>query len=356
MKKFNKGGLNKPQKTLMPEKIKANYFNQIPMTSLKIQDKIINGNIINHYYLEYIDNLIKFHKDEKEPIKNYNSVIKYIKDYKYYKKNLDYNKNVNIISFSKYKTNIIKSRINDYLSLDNFFTSNKELLINNNIKKKIRKSSYESKSLKPLFNSYSKINSSKKLKKKGGSLKPDGKELLSVMHLLDAKHDFYNNVSVNTREYMIKSYEKQLETIPSVNNRKVLNDLYGDMSKITKESYYEENILIKIINDISQGKLIEDINDYGNFQFIDINDDSTKFIYYPTIDITKMITENDTENETIIKIISDYFGYTKSIDNYKYMYDTKIFINNDISQVLSNKNKTIFSKIYDYIYMKIIKN
>ena len=288
MKKFNKGGLNKPQKTLMPEKIKANYFNQIPMTSLKIQDKIINGNIINHYYLEYIDNLIKFHKDEKEPIKNYNSVIKYIKDYKYYKKNLDYNKNVNIISFSKYKTNIIKSRINDYLSLDNFFTSNKELLINNNIKKKIRKSSYESKSLKPLFNSYSKINSSKKLKKKGGSLKPDGKELLSVMHLLDAKHDFYNNVSVNTREYMIKSYEKQLETIPSVNNRKVLNDLYGDMSKITKESYYEENILIKIINDISQGKLIEDISlsnfNKGHIDITYIGNLPNKFTYkYPLI-------------------------------------------------------------------------
>jgi hypothetical protein len=289
-----------------------------------------------------VNNYIEFYESRKKPVKNYKSVIKYIKDYKYYKKNLDYNKDVNVISFSKYKINNIKSRINDYFSLDNFFTSNKELLLNFNKKDKISKSSYESKSLKPLLDSY-KINGGKKIK--GGLLKNDGKDLLSVMHLLDSKHDFYNNVSADTREYMINSYKQILRTITNPQNKKILEELYGDYAKTTKDSYYEEDILIKVITDISKGKLIDDINDYGNFEFIDVNNDSTKFIYYPTIDPLKVITEKNTDNDIIVKIIRDYFDYDTNIDKYKYMYDTKVFINDNISQVLSNKNKNVFSKI-----------
>ena len=39
-------------------------------------------------------------------------------------------KGVKKISFSKFKSNIIKSRIDNYFNLDNFFTTNSYLLMN----------------------------------------------------------------------------------------------------------------------------------------------------------------------------------------------------------------------------------
>jgi len=310
------------------------------------QEKIIGNRIYNDYiqYIRNVKELNDLNDSKQKPKKNYNSIIKYISDYKYYKKFIYSDKKVNNISFSKFKANIIKSRINDYFNLDNFFTSNKDILLNFDKKKETKKSSLESKSLEPLFKSYSKIKKSSN-KKFGGALKQDGKDFLSVMHILDSKHDFYDNVSSYTRSYMNESYKKALSYITDQDRRNKLQDLYGNMGNNSKDSYYEENILVETVTKISEGKLIDDINDYGNFQFIDVNNDSTKFIYYPTIDVSKVITENDVDNDTIIKIIRDYFGYDANSSNYKYMYDTKIFINNEISQVLSNKNVTVFSKI-----------
>lgn len=179
----------------------------------------------------------------------------------------------------------------------------------------------------------------------GGALKDDGKDFLSVMHILDSKHDFYDNVSQKTRDYINKSYTNALLQIKDINTRNKLRELYGNMTNNTKDTYYEENILVETVSKISEGKLIDDINNYGNFEFIDVNNDSTKFVYYPTIDESKVVTENNIDNDTILRIIRDYFDYNPNPSNYKYMYDTKISINNEISQVLSNKNATVFSKI-----------
>jgi hypothetical protein len=285
---------------------------------------------------------------KKVNVKNYKSIINYIRDYKYYKNKISYSKS-SIISFSKFKTNLIKSRIYDYLNIDDFFTSNREIFKIVENKTNLSKKSTSSSSLfdsysGSLFDSYSNISRGKKIK--GGNLKADGIELLSVMHILDSKHDFYDNITEDAKTYMNNLYEKAISTITDAKRKQELNELYNiDPTVTKKDRYYEENILVDIITKISEGKYIEDINDFGNFQFIDVNNDSTKFIYYPTIDANKVQTEKNIEADTIVKNIRDYFGYNTNIDNYKYMYDTKIHTNDDISQVLSNKNTTVFSKI-----------
>lgn len=348
------------QSQFQPKKLfPINENTQISMTSPKYDSSFnesqtelrynIKRNRIYNNYNDFINNLKELNeikKNKEMPKKNYNLSRKFISDYKYYKSNVYSSYGVKKISFSKFKSNIIKSRINDYLSLDSFFTTNKDLLINIE-RKKPRKSSIESKYLEPLFKSYSNMKGGKNFKKKlGGALKDDGKDFLSVMHILDSKHDFYDNVSQQTRDYMNKLYDTTLTTLIKDPIRKdKLRELYGNTMNTSKDPYYEENILVETVSKISEGKLIDDINDYGNFEFIDVNNDSTKFIYYPTIDDSKVVTENNVDNDTILKIIRDYFGYDSNPTNYKYMYDTKIFINNEISQVLSNKNVTVFGKI-----------
>jgi hypothetical protein len=115
MKKLNKGGFKEGKNrssTIQLERFvtpqEKNEYKQLQMTTFNNQSKIKsklksrpinkNGKRINDNYLEYLNNYIEFYESRKKPVKNYNSVIKYIKDYKYYKKNLDYNKDINIIS------------------------------------------------------------------------------------------------------------------------------------------------------------------------------------------------------------------------------------------------------------------
>jgi hypothetical protein len=363
MKKLNKGGATFHQNIISPnqllsfnfneDKIPIQYQKPVAMTSNKPlqhkQKKKIN--ISAEIYRDYIklkNNYREIYETNKIPVRNYNTIIKYIRDYKYYKNKLSYTKS-SIISLSKFKTNLIKSRINDYFNINDFFTSNIKLFENFEDKKRSKKSSSKSTSSSSLFDSSSTISGGKKKSrkiKKGGGLKDDGKEFLSIMHILDSKHDFYDNVSADTKAYMNELYENALTSVTNVTRKNELRNLFSSVNATTtKDKYYEENILVEVVTKISKGKFIEDINDFGNFQFIDVNDDSTKFIYYPTIDESKVQTENNTDNDTIIKNIRNYFDYDNNINNYKYMYDTKIFINNEISQVLANKNTTVFSKI-----------
>jgi hypothetical protein len=328
---------------------------QKPKPQSPIQQK--QEQLKKHKQRKQIDlEFIKLKNDYKEiyetkkkvNVKNYKSIINYIRDYKYYKNKISYSKS-SIISFSKFKTNLIKSRIYDYLNIDDFFTYNREIFKIVENKTNLSKKSTSSSSLfdsysGSLFDSYSNISRGKKIK--GGNLKADGIELLSVMHILDSKHDFYDNITEDAKKYMNSLYDSAIATIPDLKRKQELIKLYNiDPTVTKKDRYYEENILVDIITKISEGKYIEDINDFGNFQFIDVNNDSTKFIYYPTIDANKVQTEKNIEADTIVKNIRDYFGYNTNIDNYKYMYDTKIHTNDDISQVLSNKNTTVFSKI-----------
>ena len=146
-----------------------------------------------------------------------------------------------------------------------------------------------------------------------------------------------------------KLFELKAKWITLTRDTKAFNYKYATLDQIQSKlwDFLQELKLVivhqikdnKVITDISEGKLIDDINDYGNFQFIDINNDSTKFIYYPTIDPSKIITEKNTDTDIIIKIIRDYFDYDTNIDNYKYMYDTKVFINDNILSY--NDNYTI---------------
>ena len=100
------------------------------------------------YYHEYKNNLKDLEETDKNISNDLNILIKYFRDYNYYKKNLNYDKSINNISYSKFKNNIIKSRINDYFNLDNFFTKNIDFFYRKKEIKPKLLSSYESKSLK----------------------------------------------------------------------------------------------------------------------------------------------------------------------------------------------------------------
>ena len=128
-----------------------NQYNKKNIEEKKVETKQYNS---YQYYLEYKDNYKKSRDTKQQtPINAINELITYFKNYNYYKNNLNFDKSVNNISFSNYKTNLIKSRINDYFNIDNFFTNNLELLYNYGKKKRNYKSSISetNKSVLPFY-------------------------------------------------------------------------------------------------------------------------------------------------------------------------------------------------------------
>ena len=314
--------------------------------------------IVKTYYQNYIDLIQDDIKFKKNRPNNYKSYINYINDYKYYKKNLDIDKSPKVISYSKYKINNIKSRIYDYFNVDNFFTNNIDLFIKKD-DMKWKKSSSSLSSRKSLSSSnyyFGNIKSSssiikniKRKFKKGGTLKQTGIDLLSVLNILDSKHDFYDDIDKECQNYLKSKYTSKINHItPTYRNK--IEDLFGNMSNTTKDKNFEEDILQFIIKAIiTDNELIEDINDSGNFEFIDITDDSSKYIYYPELDNSKVELTNDTDDDTIITLIREYFGYNTNVNDYRYMFDTKIALHDKLSEILKSKNKTVFSKIANII-------
>ena len=362
---------NKKPEIISQIKPNINQKPSIPMQKMHVNQSIKKETkyrtnkylyIVKTYYQNYIDLIQDDIKFKKNRPNNYKSYINYINDYKYYKKNLDIDKSPKVISYSKYKINNIKSRIYDYFNVDNFFTNNIDLFINKDDMKSRKSSSLSSSSLLSSSSSLS-LSSSKKYKfgnssiiknirrrfKKGGTLKQTGIDLLSVLNILDSKHDFYDDIDKESQDYLKSKYISKINRISPIYRNKI-EDLFGNMSNTTKDKNFEEDILQFIIKAIiTDNELIEDINDSGNFEFIDISDDSSKYIYYPELDNSKVELTNDTDDDTIITLIREYFGYNTIINDYRYMFDTKIALHDKLSEVLKSKNKTVFSKIANII-------
>jgi len=223
--------------------------------------------IVKTYYQNYIDLIQDDIKFKKNRPNNYKSYINYINDYKYYKKNLDIHKSPKVISYSKYKINNIKSRIYDYFNVDNFFTNNIDLFINKDDMKS-RKSSSLSSSKKYKFGNSSIIKNIRRRFKKGGTLKQSGIDLLSVLNILDSKHDFYDDIDKNCQKYLHSKYINKIASI-SHKYKGQIGELFGNIANTTKDKNFEEDILQFIIKAIiTDNELIEDIMDSNIYFFL----------------------------------------------------------------------------------------
>jgi len=115
----------KPQYPIQQQEQKAKH--QSPIQQQEQLKKYKQRKQIDLEFIKLKNDYKEIYETKKKVnVKNYKSIINYIRDYKYYKNKISYSKS-SIISFSKFKTNLIKSRIYDYLNIDDFFTSNREI-------------------------------------------------------------------------------------------------------------------------------------------------------------------------------------------------------------------------------------
>lgn len=211
----------KPQQvkfqTLRPQEkieIKSQVKQPIKSRIIKVNKRNNYLDIVKIYSENYIDYIKEHIKFKKYRPNNYKLFIDYIKDYKYYNKNLDINKSPKVISYSKYKINNIKTRINDYFDLDNFFTNNINLFINkDDINKRKYFSSSLSSSIKYNLDDLKGGRKKRRRRIKGGILKQTGIDILSVLNILDSKHDFYDVIAPYCQDYLNKKYTDKLTNI-----------------------------------------------------------------------------------------------------------------------------------------------
>ena len=269
----------------------------------------------------------------------------------------DVNK-IKFISYSEFKSKLLLNRLNENLSLKFFFSKNKDFLykiinklyFNRNVGR-YDKDNLQKKRLSPIIEGR---------KKYGGSmLENDGETFLSILSVLDRKHDFTEGVNADITKYIedegIKFINSKI-TPPSAQSTEILN-----LFKNNKN--YEEDILINtiehMIGNAPYAPYLTDSNKLTSFAFIDVNDTMDKLnIAYKTPN-TQNEDINGINKDNIIKKlienISKFFNYditTAPTERYKYIFDTDIKLHSKF-KTITDKQKfhyNLYNKIGEQLY------
>ena len=275
---------------------------------------------------------------------------------------------IKFISFSEFKTKLFLSRINEDLSTKFFFSKNKDFLY------KIINKLYFNKNVGKFNSSFSDSTDEKKKKlspikerirnkiKYGGNiLKSNANSFLSILSVLDRKHDFLEGTNKEITKYIYNEGTKYINNKiqpPSDQNNEML-----ELFKSTKN--YEEDILINTIKHImgenTYDTYFTNTNKLTSFAFIDITSTDTLEIYHKLL-----TTANETINITgadttvvfreLIKAITTFYKYDITQHNfkehYKYMFDTDVKLHS-IFKTKTNKlhfHHNIYDKIGEQLY------
>ena len=264
-------------------------------------------------------------------------------------KNDDINK-IKFISFSEFKSKLLLSKIKEDLSLDFFFSKNKDFL--NKIINKLYFNKNGDKydfSMKKKLSTIIEENSGSKY---GGMLEDVGGKFLSILSVLDRKHDFMEGVNADITKYIHDEGQKFITSkfSPATPQLNEILDLFASNKD------YEEDILINTINhimgNIPYQPYLSNANKLTSFAFIDVNDVMDKLqIYYKTLNETDSeINDINVGNifNKLIEYISTFFNYDMTAtENYKFIFDT------DIKLHAKLKNATEKKKFHHNLYNKI---
>ena len=273
-------------------------------------------------------------------------------------------KKIKYISFSQFKSKLLINRINEDLDIDFFFSKNKDFLYkiinklyyNKHVKDIKNSSSVYKKKLSPILEEKSKSKS-----KYGGSiLTNEGKNFLSILAVLDKKHDFEDAVGANITKYI------KAEGIIEINTKIAQQSAQHNelMNLFLDKQDYEEDILINTINHMmginGYDNYFNNVNNFTSFAFIDTNDVMDKLdIYYKSHNKTDDSINAITKDNIITKLtefISEFYRFEINPQNvankYKYMFDTNIKLR-DKFRTLTDKqhfHQVIYDKIATQLY------
>lgn len=294
-----------------------------------------NDFFTNYSFNDYKKDFLISHLDKLSNIKNNfnNPYITYNKFKKLYNNNIKINY-------------ILNDNLKDMiLSLNDTKDIKSKDIINNiiaDIITHINKQYYnQSKSLNKINDG--KVNrNSKKYKSIGGNnISPEGNNFLSVLHIFDKKHDFYNssrlkNINKEVKHYLPKNNENIFDhgeaNIKDLIHNPTLQNEYLMLFRDNID--FEENLLIYGLNKIINNKYSDLNNIPLLFSFLRIND--IKFVNF-----SNQILNNsspDTPENIIYNYIKDFYnirdiipdeGDVNLVNQYKYRYifDTNIQIN-----------------------------
>ena len=244
--------------------------------------------------------------------------------------------NIKIISYSDYKEKLFFDKIYLRNILSTYYTDNIDIIdyINNNITLKKLKSI---KKLSPIIEKSNENISDKKggrnkkriLKKGGGGLKKEGEEFLSILHILDRKHDFIEGVNDIMTLYINNDSDNNIKL--KLLNNIILRDKVLELYNTSKSKGYEDKIVLDILNKIMDNKYIENTANYTNFCFLDIGKTKEKLEIY---ELKKLVANIDIDNtiaddiyNKIIDKIKTFYEYTADPLRIKYLLDIDIKTN-----------------------------
>jgi hypothetical protein len=256
-----------------------------------------------------------------------------------------------VISYSQFKENLIMDDLYVRNKLDTFFRDNVDIIekINNNINIKNLRKNTLSPIIEDSFKRLSPIKEggSRRLIKGGNNkLTSLGNSFLSVLHILDRKHDFNSDSSVDIKEYIYDNGNVIINGLLGTNQyyKTQILDMYNDSSM-------EKKILLNTIDKIIDGSYIEDTQSFANFSFIDRGiDDSLDVYKLKTKKSSINFAANMDENDKIAQIIKEFFNYNDNTNKYiKDINLTSIFsqdIDDDFYAKLGEKLRP-FENAYD---------
>ena len=210
---------------------------------------------------------------------------------------------------------MVISELIEEFDIDYFFSKNKDKLFVNNLK-------FEEVINKKLFKDKKKFNFNK-LKKGGSNLKVSGDNLLKILHIFDAKHDFDKYKLIKT--YIDDMYDNYIKSpLISQSEKDIFNSLYE-----RNGANYEEMILQYIF--IHNKDIFDNVDDNANVIYIDINTDATKFVYFSKENKDKKregfdidADDQETVYNALINIIKSFYDFKETPDKYGYIFDTNI--------------------------------
>jgi len=278
-----------------------------------------------------------------------NTALNNITDYKLSSKRIKITKNdvdnIKLISYSDYKLNLLLNRISYNTNVDYIINKNADFLkllyykINKISKKPLSTIKEEKVKLSTI-----KEESSSKSKKGGDivNLKPNAKKFLSILHILDRKHDFLKTTKDPISIYILNNSINEINSIiDNDTDRNNFGKLFNEPS-----NNYEENILLNTINNIFNNNYFDDSHKgYNLFAFIDFGSTINKIVLYNNTN-KKQDYESDANIELVYAKIIEMIKTFYNLDNtktYKYMYDTGLHFFNH------GKLHNIKDKVYDVI-------
>ncbi len=239
-----------------------------------------------------------------------------------------------IISEFEYIDKIIMSNLIENFNVNNLFSKIKNKLINGN-----------------KFNNHYKnliLNKIKSLK--GGNLTVLGDEILRILHIYDAKHDF-GSESTNINKYIKDLYLSDSRIlIPDGGTTPAQADKYDKYDKLYNDytSNYEENILNYIIS--NNDKLIDVDDDNACFMYVDINSSADKYIFFDSKGkVPKQKETFNTDDDELETIIKDYYNYNNRQD-IGYLYDTCVHTYSKLDEKIKHIAKNVLNKFSNQLY------